>query len=133
MVGLAMELSFSSSLSRSSYPHLHQKNPTLHYTWARFGRLHLTGVCTNTHLPVVHKNLLLDIALSRNHEFDRHYPAYMADEFLDLLGNIFEGQTSSHIDKAAHQLASIPVYARSGFYDRLFNLITGTQALPQSL
>ena len=79
------------------------------------------------------QNLLLDIALSRNHEFDRHYPAYMADEFLDLLGNIFEGQTSSHIDKAAHQLASIPVYARSGFYDRLFNLITGTQALPQSL
>jgi hypothetical protein len=80
------------------------------------------------------QNLLLDIALSRNQEFDRYYPAYMADEFLDLLGNIFEGQASSHIDKAAHQLASVPLYARSGFYDRLFNVITGaaTQALPRS-
>jgi len=77
------------------------------------------------------QNLLLGIALSRNHEFDRYYPAYMVDEFLDLLGNIFEGQPSSHIDKAVYQLASIPVYARSGFYDRLFDVITGTRVLPR--
>jgi hypothetical protein len=45
---LALPSSFSSLTSRSCYPYLHQRNPTLHYTRARFGPLHLTGASTNT-------------------------------------------------------------------------------------
>ena len=78
------------------------------------------------------QNLLLDIALSRNQEFDKDYPTYIADEFLDLLGYIFVGQSSSHIDKAAHQLATVPLYARSGFYDRVFSVITLAGAATQA-
>jgi hypothetical protein len=37
------------------------------------------------------QNFLLDIAMSRPKEFDVHYSAYIVDEFLFLLGNIFDG------------------------------------------
>ena len=58
-----------------------------------------------------HKNsigtqkLLLDIALSRVN-FQSIYPLYIADEFLKLLGNIFEGKKSSHVEDAVRQLSS---------------------------
>jgi hypothetical protein len=42
---------------------------------------------------------ILDIAMSRPKEFDVHYSAYIVDEFLLLLGNIFKGQTGPHIDR----------------------------------
>jgi len=46
------------------------------------------------------QNLLLIIAWTRREEFVDCYPAYIVDEFLLLLGNIFEGQTGPHINKA---------------------------------
>lgn len=49
------------------------------------------------------QNLLLNIAISRCDEFDGYYRAYIVDEFLLLLGNIFEGQTGLHIDRARQQ------------------------------
>jgi len=52
------------------------------------------------------QKLLLDIAMSRRWDFERKYPAYIVDEFLLLLGNIFEGQTGSHIDEARRQFES---------------------------
>jgi hypothetical protein len=52
------------------------------------------------------QNLLLDIATSRCWEFVEGYPAYIVDEFLLLLGNILEGQTGPHIDKARQQFES---------------------------
>ena len=39
--------------------------------------------------------------------FDVHYPTYIVDEFLLLLGNIFEGQTGPHIYKARQQFENL--------------------------
>jgi hypothetical protein len=52
--GLASQSSFSSLPSRSCYLHLRQRNPTLHYTRARFGPLQLAGASTKSRLE--HKN-----------------------------------------------------------------------------
>jgi hypothetical protein len=46
------------------------------------------------------QNLLLHIAMSRRWDFAIRYPAYIVDEFLSLLSNVFEGQTGTHIDEA---------------------------------
>ena len=69
------------------------------------------------------QNLLLDIAMSRHREFDDHYPAYIVDEFLLLLGNIFEGQTGPHIDKARRQFELLPL-GDSSFDERLLRVLT---------
>ena len=69
--GLALQSSFSSLPCRSCYPRLrlHQRNPTLHYTRARFGPLHLTGN-KHKHSLLEHKNSFLGIAITRRKEFD---------------------------------------------------------------
>ena len=59
------------------------------------------------------QNLLLDIAMSRRWEFDGQYPAYIVDEFLLLLGNIFEGQTGPHIDEARQLFERVRFYGGS--------------------
>ena len=69
------------------------------------------------------QNLLLDIALSR-WEFDRCYPDYIVDEFTELLGNIFEGQTDTRIDEARQQVESFPQYVPEAFRDRVLGVIT---------
>jgi Family of unknown function (DUF6535) len=77
-----------------------------------------------------HKNsigtqkLLLDIALSRSVDFQSTYPLYVANEFLELLGNIFEGQTGSHIDDAVRQLTSSSYYVYDVYRTRLLEVIT---------
>src|ERR1700755_3521300 len=48
--GLALQSNFSSLPSRSCYPHIYPRNPTLCYTHPRFGPLHLTGASTKTRL-----------------------------------------------------------------------------------
>ena len=73
------------------------------------------------------QNLLLDIAMSRRREFDENYPAYIADEFLSLLGNIVEGQTGSHIDKARHQFGSLIQYDSRRFGERVLRILTSGQ------
>jgi hypothetical protein len=69
------------------------------------------------------QNLLLDIPMSRCTEFDTHYPVYIVDEFLLLLGNIFQGQTGPHIDKARQQFGS-SVWDGSRFGERLLRVLT---------
>jgi hypothetical protein len=81
-----------------------------------------------------HKNsigtqkLLLDIALSRSVDFQSIYPLYVADEFLELLGNIFKGQTGSHIDDAVRQLTSSSHYFYDVFRARLLEVVTRARA-----
>ena len=71
------------------------------------------------------QNLLLYIAWSRVEQFDDHYPGYIVDEFLELLGNIFEGQTRSRIDKVVQQLTSLNHLPRigTGIWDRVLGVI----------
>jgi Family of unknown function (DUF6535) len=73
------------------------------------------------------QKLLLDIAMSRLREFDVHYPAYIVDEFLLLLGNIFEGQTGPHIDEARHHFESFEWYDSVG-RERVLRVLTRGQA-----
>ena len=70
--------------------------------------------------------------MSRRREFNVHYPAYIVDEFLALLRNIFEGQAGSHIDKAVQELTPILRFGGNRFEDRLMKVFTDTRALPQS-
>ena len=74
------------------------------------------------------QKLLLDIALSRSVDFQSIYPLYMADEFLELLGNIFKGQTGSHIDDTVRQLMSSSHYIHDVFRARLLEIITRARA-----
>ena len=74
------------------------------------------------------QKLLLDIAMSRCREFDGQYPDYIVDKFLLLLGNIFNGQTGAHIDKARQQLESFGLYSPRGFVERVFRLLAPGQA-----
>jgi hypothetical protein len=74
------------------------------------------------------EKLLLDIALSRGWEFDSYYPAYIADEFLTLLGNIFDGQTGLHVDEAVQQLAPFRDYNPKMFRARAFKVFSRTRA-----
>jgi hypothetical protein len=70
------------------------------------------------------QNLLLDIPMSRLREFDEYYPAYIVDEFLLLLGNIFEGQKGPHIDKARQQFESFQLYGSRRFRERMLRVLT---------
>jgi hypothetical protein len=78
------------------------------------------------------QKLLLNIAKWRRYEFDDNYPAYIADEFLVLLRNVFEGQSGSHIDEAVQELTSAGPLEGERFEVRLLKVITETRALPQS-
>lgn len=50
-------------------------------------------------------NLICDLAADQRGLFsDFPYPSYIADELLELLGNVVEGQTGSHIDDAMEEL-----------------------------
>ena len=74
------------------------------------------------------QKLLLDIPLSRLREFDEHYPAYIVDEFLLLLGNIFEGQTGPHIDRARQQFEAFELSGPRRFRERVLRVLTQGQA-----
>ena len=73
------------------------------------------------------QKLLLSIAVSRRREFGGHYPAYIVDEFLLLLSNIFEGQTGSHIDKARQRFESREWYDSVGFKEGMLRILTQGQ------
>jgi hypothetical protein len=74
------------------------------------------------------QNILLDIAMSRRREFGAvypfYYPAYIVDEFLLLLGNIFEGQTGPHVDRARQQFDSFISYDSRRFRERVLRVLT---------
>ena len=73
------------------------------------------------------QKLLLDIAMSRREEFDAHYPVYIVDEFLLLLGNVFKGQTGPHIDKSRQQFGSFGLYDPRRFRERVLRVLTQGQ------
>jgi len=74
------------------------------------------------------QNLLLDIAMSRRSEFEYGYFECIADEFLLLLGNIFEGQTGPHIDRTRRQVESIIPYEGKRVLERLLRVLAPEQA-----
>ena len=74
------------------------------------------------------QKLLLDIALSRRREFDEVYPIYIVNEFLLLLGSIFDGQTGPHIDKARHRFGSSERTESRRFGERVLMVLTQGQA-----
>ena len=67
------------------------------------------------------QKLLLHIATSRRWDFEKSYPAYIVDEFLLLLRNIFEGQTGSHVDEARRQFQSS---GSGGFRERVLKALS---------
>jgi glycerol uptake facilitator-like aquaporin len=74
------------------------------------------------------QKLLLGIAVSRRQEFDENYPDYIVDEFLLLLGNIFEGQTGPHINEARQQIESYTTYPNRRFREGVLRVLTWGQA-----
>ena len=74
------------------------------------------------------QEVLLDIAMSRLQEFESHYPAYIVDEFLSLLGDIFEGQTGPHIDQARQQCEPSRWYGPRRFREGVLRVLTSEQA-----
>jgi len=51
------------------------------------------------------------------------------DEFISLLGNIFEGQTGPHIDEAVQSFESFDMYGIDRmFRDRMLRIFTGAHA-----
>jgi hypothetical protein len=62
--------------------------------------------------------------MSRGSEFGVHYPAYIVDEFLFLLGNIFEGQTGPHVDRARQHFDSLEFYDPRRFRERMLRVLT---------
>ena len=79
------------------------------------------------------QKLLLDIAVSRREEFDRHYPVYIVEEYLLLLGNIFEGQTGPHIDRARQQFELLEWYGPGRLREGVLRGLTGGQAQSPAL
>ena len=76
------------------------------------------------------QNLLLGIVISRRREFASDYPAHITDEFLLLLGRIFDGQTGPHIDKASQQFESRERYDSTRFGREVLRILARGQ--PQS-
>ncbi len=75
------------------------------------------------------QKVLFDIAWSRRWEFSHYYPAYIVDEFISLLSNIFEGQTGLHIDEAVQKFESFHVFGTERkFRNRMLGVFTGAHA-----
>ena len=66
---------------------------------------------------------LLGIAMSGRVEFETRYPAYIVDEFLRLLSNIFEGQTGPHIDEARQQFEAFRSQDSKRFSERVLTVL----------
>jgi hypothetical protein len=72
---------------------------------------------------------ILHIAMLRRREFSDSYPVYIVDEFLLLLGNIFEGQTGPHIDRARQHFESRAMcYDYREFRRRVLRILTPGKA-----
>ena len=78
------------------------------------------------------QNLLLDIAMSRRGDFSIHYPVYIVDEFLLLLGKIFKGRRGEHINKAREQFESFVSLGGRRYRERVLSVLTEgqSQSLP---
>ena len=74
------------------------------------------------------QNLLLATAKSHCWQFVAVYPAYIVEEFLLLLGNVFEGQTGPHIENARQLFASYVLYDPRRFRERILMILTRGRA-----
>ncbi len=109
---LALDQLLSTSSSSNSYSTLYMGAfRTITSDWNKYK--HLLGT----------QNLLLYIAWSRFEEFSDRYPACIVDEFLKLLGNVFEGQTRSRIGEAVRQFTSLHGLNNVPFWDRVLAVI----------
>ena len=70
------------------------------------------------------QKLLLNTVMSHCWFFQVHCPAYIVDEFLLLLGNIFEGQTGPHIDGARQRFEFFIMYGPTRFTERMSSVLT---------
>ena len=75
------------------------------------------------------RKLLIDVALSHSYEFQDEFPGYIVDEFLCLMGNIFEGQEGVNIDEALEQLNFFKKHSSPMFWERVLDVITPGQSL----
>lgn len=67
------------------------------------------------------QKLLLDLFASYLSDSDSDYPAYIINEFLELLGNVLEGQKGQHIDDAVQHLThEISLLSDSSYHRPLF-------------
>ncbi len=75
------------------------------------------------------QKLLINIAWSRREEFSRaEYPPYIVDEFISLLGKIFEGQTGPHINEAVEDFGRFRVSSTGKkFGDEMLRVFTRAQ------
>ena len=79
------------------------------------------------------QKLLLNIAILRAYQCANDFPDHVVDEFLLLLGNIFEGQTGPHIDNARQFIESFEFYDPGKFKERVLRVFTpgvGTATAP---
>jgi hypothetical protein len=114
---LALEELLSTSSSKESHSALYTGTfRAITYDWSK----HKVSLGT--------QKVLLDIAWTRREEFDGLYPAYIVDEFLLLLGNILEGQTGPHIDKARQQFETFEPFRRRKFREEVLRVLTWVQA-----
>ena len=78
-----------------------------------------------------HKNSLgtqkLLLGIASREDFAIRYPAYIVDEFLLLLGNIFEGQTGPHNDETRQQFESFRLYGSMRFREGMLRVLMSGQ------
>jgi hypothetical protein len=68
----------------------------------------ITSDCSKYKDSLGTQRLLLDMVVPNcGIIFSFDYPDYIVDEFLSFLGNVFEGQTGTHIDNVVQQLTSL--------------------------
>ena len=77
------------------------------------------------------QKLLLDFATSRWSNLDLDFPACIVEEFLLLLGNVLDGQTGPHIDKARQEFESSEWRGNIRLRERVLRILTRGQ--PRSL
>ena len=78
--------------------------------------------------------LLLNIAMPMAGRLDSvdRYPAYIVDEFLLLLGDVFEGQTGPHIDKAREKFKTVRMFDSMVFRERVLRILPNVGGQAQS-
>jgi len=103
--GFTVELFFVALQQLSSTSSSPESNPTLYVGTFRA----ITSDWSEYKDSLGTQKILLDIVVEHGWEFDPpgRYPAFIANEFLVLLGKVFEGQAGLHIDEAVNSLSCL--------------------------
>jgi hypothetical protein len=98
-VGLAWPSNFSFFPSSNYYLLIRHRSPTLRYSSALFGPLHLTGEEYGKWIFDATQNILLDVVASEQGLLRTfNYPDYITDEVWELLGDVLEVSRGPSID-----------------------------------